>query len=130
MLDLCKDNGGKVVITTGNYRVSSLRMWSDTTLYLCSGARLEASEICEDYEIYEVPSGVELRTDMEMITQYYENRPLAAYRTPYFPKIRSSCRIFGFILNATAHFFSKNDRIPSTTARIKNGIRFTRMPSF
>ncbi len=80
VLDLCKEHGGKVVIPAGNYRVSSLRMWSDTTLYLCSGARLEASEICEDYEIYPVPDGVELRTDMEMITQYYENRPWAAYR--------------------------------------------------
>ncbi len=80
VLDLCKEHGGKVVIPAGNYRVSSLRMWSDTTLYLCSGARLEASEVCEDYEIYPVPNGVELRTDMEMITQYYENRPWAAYR--------------------------------------------------
>lgn len=80
VLDMCREQGGKVIIPAGNYRVSSLRMWSDTTLYLCSGARLEASEVCEDYEVYPVPDGVELRTDMEMITQYYENRPWAEYR--------------------------------------------------
>ena len=75
VLDLCRDSGGKVVIPRGNYRVSSLRLWSDTTLYLSSGARLEASEVCEDYEVYPIPDGMELHTDMEMITQYYENRP-------------------------------------------------------
>lgn len=55
-------------------------MWSDTTLYLESGARLVGSDICEDYEVFEVPDGVELRTDMEMITQYYKNRPWKEYR--------------------------------------------------
>ncbi len=80
VLDFCKEGGGKVIIPAGNYRVSSLRMWSDTTLYLCSGARIEASEVCEDYEVFPVPEGVELRTDMEMITQYYENRPWETYR--------------------------------------------------
>ena len=80
VLDLCRDSGGKVIIPRGNYRVSSLRLWSDTTLYLSSGARLEASEVCEDYEVYPIPDGMELHTDMEMITQYYENRPWPEYR--------------------------------------------------
>ena len=80
VLDRCRNEGGKVVFPRGNYRVSSLRMWSDTTLYLCSGARLEASEVCEDYEVYPIPDGMELHTDMEMITQYYENRPWPEYR--------------------------------------------------
>lgn len=80
VFDLCRENGGVVVLSAGTYRTGGLRMWSDTTLKLESGARLIGSDVCEDYAIYDVPEGVELRTDMEMITQYYENRPWAAYR--------------------------------------------------
>ena len=79
VLDRCRGVGGTVVVPAGEFCVSSLRMWSDTTLLLLDGARLIGSEDCEDYEVYEVPSGVELRTDMEMITQYY-GTPWASYR--------------------------------------------------
>lgn len=80
VFDLCKENGGTVVIPKGTFRVGGLRMWSDTTLYLESGAVLLGSDVCEDYEVFPVPEGVELRTDMEMITQYYKNRPWKEYR--------------------------------------------------
>lgn len=80
VFDLCRENGGTVVIPKGRFLTGGLRMWSDTTLYLESGARLIGSDVCEDYEVFEVPDGVELRTDMEMITQYYENRPWKEYR--------------------------------------------------
>ena len=72
VLDLCRDGGGTVVIPAGEFHVASLRMWSDTTLLLRDGARLIGSEECNDYEVYDVPAGVELRTDMELISQYYD----------------------------------------------------------
>ncbi len=78
--DACKEKGGTVIVPAGRFRVSSLRMWSDTTLYLEAGAELFASDICEDYEVYEIPEGVELRTDMELITQYYQDKPWPEYR--------------------------------------------------
>lgn len=80
VFDLCREEGGTVVIPKGTFRVGGLRMWSDTTLYLEQGARLVGSDICEDYAVFDVPEGVALRTDMEMITQYYENRPWKEYR--------------------------------------------------
>ena len=79
VLNLCRDGGGTVVVPRGEFRVASLRMWSDTTLILQDGAHLIGSEECEDYEVYDVPDGVELRTDMEMITQYY-GTPWDTYR--------------------------------------------------
>ena len=53
------------------YYFAALRMWSNTTLYLESGAELYGSENCDDYEIFEIPEGMEMRSDMELITQYY-----------------------------------------------------------
>jgi hypothetical protein len=72
VLDLCRDGGGTVVIPEGSFAVASLRMWSDTTIYLRAGAKLLGSEECDDYEVYAVPDGVEMRSDMELITDYYE----------------------------------------------------------
>ncbi|MCQ2431762.1 MAG: right-handed parallel beta-helix repeat-containing protein [Clostridia bacterium] len=80
VFDLCRDHGGTVVVPRGRFRISGLRMWSDTTLYLQTGAELVGSDICEDYPVFDVPENVELRTDMELITQYYENRPWKEYR--------------------------------------------------
>lgn len=71
VLDLCKGNGGVVVVPKGRFYIAAVRMWSNTTLYLESGAELYGSENCEDYEVFEVPEGVEMRSDMELITQYY-----------------------------------------------------------
>lgn len=69
--DKCKENGGTVVIPQGEFRTGALRMWSDTTLILEDGARLVGSDICEDYAVFDIPEGVEMRSDMEMITSYY-----------------------------------------------------------
>ena len=80
VFDMCRENGGTVVIPKGRFLTGGLRMWSETTLYLESGAQLIGSDVCEDYAVFEVPEGIELRTDMEMITQYYENRPWKEYR--------------------------------------------------
>ena len=80
VLDLCREGGGTVVIPKGSFCVAALRMWSDTTLYLEAGAELLGSEECTDYEVFPVPEGVELRTDMELITQYYLDKPWQEYR--------------------------------------------------
>lgn len=79
VFDLCRAEGGTVVIPRGRFRTGGLRMWSDMTLYLESGAVLQGSDVCEDYPVFDVPEGVELRTDMELITQYYVN-PWPEYR--------------------------------------------------
>ena len=71
VFDLCKDNGGVVVVPKGKFYFAAIRMWSNTTLYLERGAELYGSENCDDYEIFDIPDGVEMRSDMELITQYY-----------------------------------------------------------
>ena len=38
VLDMCKENGGIVVVPKGEYHLAAVRMWSNTTLYLQSGA--------------------------------------------------------------------------------------------
>lgn len=80
VLDMCRENGGTVVFPAGTYVISSVRMWSDTTILLKSGATLLGSEECDDYEVYEIPEGVELRTDMELIPQQYNFKPWKEYR--------------------------------------------------
>lgn len=79
VLDLCKDGGGKVVVPKGKYYISSVMMWSDTTLYLEAGAEIYGSDNCEDYKVFDIPNGVEMRSDMELITQYY-GKPWDTYR--------------------------------------------------
>ncbi len=71
VLDLCRQGGGRVIFPRGKYFVSSLWLWSDTTLYLEAGAEIYGSTECDDYEVFAIPEGVEMRSDMELITQYY-----------------------------------------------------------
>lgn len=80
VLDLCKENGGKVIVPRGEYRVAALRMWSDTTLYLESGAKIIGSDECDDYEVFEFPEGMVSHSDMEMIPEWYHNKPWRTYR--------------------------------------------------
>ena len=79
VLDLCKENGGIVVIPKGRFYTAALYMHSNTTLYLERGAELYGSDNCEAYEIFEIPQHVEMRSDMELITQYY-GTPWESYR--------------------------------------------------
>lgn len=80
VLDMCRENGGTVVFPSGKYLISSIRMWSNTTVLLKSGAILLGSENCDDYEVFDIPDGVELRTDMELIPHYYGFKPWKEYR--------------------------------------------------
>jgi len=79
VLDLCKEKGGRVIVPRGRYYIAAVRMWSDTTLYLEAGAELYGSDNCDDYEVFPIPEGVEMRSDMELITQYY-GAPWETYR--------------------------------------------------
>ena len=79
VLDLCKDGGGKVIFPAGTYRVAGLYMHSDTTIYLESGAVIEGSDECNDYEIFPFPNGVEDYSDMLLLRRYY-GKPWDAYR--------------------------------------------------
>lgn len=79
VLDLCREGGGTVVIPKGRFYTAALYMYSDTTLYLEQGAELYGSDNCDDYEIFEIPARVEMRSDMELITQYY-GQPWESYR--------------------------------------------------
>lgn len=79
VFDLCKEQGGTVVIPKGKYHVAALRMWSNTTLYLESGAELYGSDECDDYKVFPISENVEMRSDMEMISQYY-GTPWETYR--------------------------------------------------
>ena len=78
VLDLCLEGGGTVVIPRGSFYVSSLYMHSNTTLYLERGARIIGSDECNDYEVFST-EGIEMRSDMELITQYY-GTPWETYR--------------------------------------------------
>ena len=80
ILDLCKNGGGTVVFPKGAYCVAGLLLHSDTTVVLESGAVLLGSENCDDYAVFKVPQGVELRTDIEMIPQYFGHKARAEYR--------------------------------------------------
>ena len=79
VLDLCKTGGGTVVIPKGRFYTAALYMHSDTTLYLESGAELYGSDDCNDYEVFPIPEGLPMRSDMELITQYY-GKPWDTYR--------------------------------------------------
>ncbi len=79
VLDMCKENGGIVVVPKGEYHLAAVRMWSNTTLYLQSGAILYGSDNCDDYEVFPIPEGMEMRSDMELIADYY-GTPWETYR--------------------------------------------------
>ena len=56
-LDRCRDaGGGEVVLSAGQWYIGSVRMYSNTTLYLSAGCRLTASDHWQDYEDFHVPS--------------------------------------------------------------------------
>ena len=80
VLDKCKDGGGTVVIPRGRFCVAALYMYSNTTLYLEKGAELYGSDECDDYEIFKIPEGLPVRSDMELIPQQYNYQPWESYR--------------------------------------------------
>ena len=79
VFDFCKEEGGIVIIPKGRYYVAALRMWSNMTLYLQTGAEIYGSDNCDDYKVFPIPEGMPMRSDMEVITQYY-GKPWETYR--------------------------------------------------
>jgi len=65
ILDKCRGKGGKVVFPSGIYRIASVRMWSDTEIYLQQGVRLEGNTNCKEYKVFALPEGVKLFTDQQ-----------------------------------------------------------------
>lgn len=65
VLDMCKENGGKVIVPAGTFKITSVRMWSDTELYLENGAKIIGSDNCDDYIIFELPEDFELFSDQQ-----------------------------------------------------------------
>ena len=76
VLDLCKNGGGKVIFPAGTYRIASLRLWSNTTLYFETGVTLIGSENCNDYTVFDLGKDFEYFTDSEA---FAHNR---GYRRP------------------------------------------------
>ena len=61
VLDLCKGEGGRVVIPRGRFYTAALYLHSNTELYLERGAELYGSDNCEDYRVFPIPEEVEMR---------------------------------------------------------------------
>ncbi len=77
IFDLCP---GTVVFPAGTYRTGGLLLRSGTTVLLKNGAVLTGSDECTDYPVWDIPEGVEMRSDMEMLTGYYKQGPWKEYR--------------------------------------------------
>ena len=73
VIDLCKDEGGRVVIPAGEYYVASLRLPSNTVLYLKADAKIYGSDEVDEYTVYDIPKGVNTRTDRDLFAEYFEN---------------------------------------------------------
>ncbi|MBQ9416914.1 MAG: hypothetical protein IJU20_08785 [Clostridia bacterium] len=80
LLDGCRGRGETIRFPRGTYLISGLRLYSDTTLYLESGAVLLGNPDCEAYPVFEPPAGVQMHTDMEMFPHYYGKKPWKEYR--------------------------------------------------
>ena len=80
VLDFCRDGGGTVVIPRGRFYTAGLYLHSNTTLCLEKGAELYGSDNCDDYEVFPLPKGHEMRSDMELIPQYYGGKTWDTYR--------------------------------------------------
>ena len=55
-LDACREEGGEVFLQAGEWRIASLRLYSNTTLHLCAGAHVTASDRWQDYTDWGVPT--------------------------------------------------------------------------
>ncbi len=84
-LDRCRENGGTVRLAAGDWHIASVRLYSNTTLYLEAGAHLIASGNWQDYTNYHVPTTLGylqspfLRREWAL-PEHYVNSPLTAIR--------------------------------------------------
>lgn len=67
-LDAARDaQGARVVVPAGTYRVGSIRMYSDTELYLEAGARIQGSDNIADYTDWDIPTTLAYTLDPEIV---------------------------------------------------------------
>ena len=84
-LDLCRDaGGGEVILSAGEWRIASLRLYSRTTLRLRSGATLLASADWRDYTDWKVPSTLgylqsPFVREIWNLPDHYVNAPITAF---------------------------------------------------
>ena len=83
-LDACRDaNGGEVVLAAGEWRIASLRLYSNTTFRLLPGAHVTASKNWQDYTDFHVPSTmgylkVPYMIEIWHLPPHYLNAPITA----------------------------------------------------
>lgn len=84
-LDECRDaGGGTVVLSAGEWKIASIRLYSGTTLKLNSGAHLHASPNWQDYQNWQVPTTLGYVNSPYIrklwnIPDHYVNAPITAF---------------------------------------------------
>ena len=83
-LDACRPEGGEVALSAGEWRIASLRLYSNTTLRLCAGAHLTASADWHDYTNWNVPTTLgyvhsPFIQKVWNIPAHYVNAPITAF---------------------------------------------------
>lgn len=67
VFDLCKAQGGTIVFPKGEYYTGSLYVYANTTIHLEKGAVLYGSDNMDDFILYDIPAGMEVHTDKEVL---------------------------------------------------------------
>jgi len=70
-VDACARNGGEVIIPSGSFMIEGIRLYSNITLRLKSGARLYGSENCRDYINFHIPTTLAYVNDAEWIEKWH-----------------------------------------------------------
>ena len=83
-LDRCRDTGGLVRLEAGQWHIASLRLYSNTTLYLTAGAQLIASDNWQDYTDFHVPTTLgylksRFLQEAWTLPKNYVNSPITAF---------------------------------------------------
>ena len=63
LLDLCKNKGGRIIFPKGEYYTASLYVYSDTEIYLESGAVIRGSDEISDYCDFDMPENIQAYHD-------------------------------------------------------------------
>lgn len=82
-LDACKDSGGEVALSAGEWKIASIRLYSNTTLRLCAGAHVSASDNWQDYTDWNVPTTLGYAKGTHFVQDWnlpphYPNSPITA----------------------------------------------------
>lgn len=82
-LDACKDSGGEVALAAGEWKIASIRLYSNTTLRLCAGAHVTTSDNWQDYTNWNVPTTLGYAKGTHFVQDWnlpphYLNSPITA----------------------------------------------------